>query len=119
MEQKGKNWLAAMLACWTFGFLGMHRFYTGKKGSAVAMLILTLLICTIPISAIWQLVDGITLALGKFKHADGSELQERYTWVGVVYIICAILGILYMLLHFTVMAAIITGALGGGTGAGY
>ena len=119
MEQKGKNWLAAMLACWTFGCLGMHRFYTGKKGSAVAMLILTLLICTIPISAIWQLVDGITLALGKFKHADGSELQERYTWVGVVYIICAILGILYMLLHFTVMAAIITGALGGGTGAGY
>lgn len=119
MEQKGKNWLAAMLACWCFGMLGMHRFYTGKKGSAWAMVVLTCLICTMPITLVWQLVDGIALALGKFNHADGSELQERYTWVGVVYIIFAILGILYMLLNFTVMAAMIGGALGSGVGAGY
>ncbi len=118
-EQKGKNWLAAMLSCWFFGMLGMHRFYTGKKGSAWAMVVLTVLGCTMPITLVWQLVDGITLALGKFKHADGSELQERYTWVGVVYIISVILGILCVLLNFTLMAAMIGGMLGGGSGAGY
>ena len=119
MEQRGKNWLATMLACWMFGCMGMHRFYTGKKGSAIAMLVLTLLVCTIPISAIWALVDGFVIALGNFKHADGSELYERIPWVGVVYIIFAILGVLYTVLNFTMLAAMIGAGFGGGSGAGY
>ena len=117
-QLKGKNWLATMLACWLGGALGMHRFYTGKTKSAVAMLILTILICTIPISMIWQLVDGITIAIGKFRHADGSELYEKITWVGVVYIIFAILGIIYAFLNFAVLGATLGAILGSGTGAG-
>lgn len=91
---KGKNWMAAMMLCWLFGGLGAHRFYTGKTNTAIAMLILTITGCLAPISAIWQLIDGITIALGKFTHEDGSELYERIDWVGYVYIAFMILAIL-------------------------
>lgn len=115
--QKGKNWLATMLACWFLGPLGMHRFYTGKKNTAWVMLVLTILTCTAPISWIWSIVDGFMIALGKFKHADGSELYERINWVGVVYIVLAILGIVFVLFYFTTILAL-AGAMAGGAGAG-
>ena len=117
-EQRGKNWLATMLACWFLGPLGMHRFYTGKKGSAIAMLIMTILVCTLPISAIWAWVDGITIALGKFRHADGSELYERIPWVGIVYIILLALGILCCLMNFAVLGAMLASFAGAGAGTG-
>ncbi len=116
-ELKGKNWLATMLACCFLGPLGMHRFYTGKKNTAWLMLVLTLLTCTFPISCIWSYVDGFMIALGKFKHADGSELYERINWVGVVYIVLAILGIVFVLFYFTTILAL-AGAMAGGSGAG-
>lgn len=116
--QRGKDWSMAMLACWFLGALGVHRFYTGKKSTAWAMLILSLLGFTSIISWIWALVDGITIALGKFKHADGSELNERIAWVGIVYIVLIILGILAFFILFAAIAAAINSALSGLMGAG-
>ncbi len=115
-EQRGKNWLATMLACWFLGPLGMHRFYTEKRNSAIAMLIMSILGCTLPISLIWSWVDGIMIAIGKFQHADGSELYERIPWVGVVYIILLSLGVLGCLLYFTMIGAIVASYAGSGTG---
>lgn len=118
-QQRGKNWLATMLSCWFLGPLGIHRFYTGKTNTAVAMLVLTILTCTMPISMIWSIVDGITIALGKFRHADGSELYERIPWVGIVYIILVVLGLIGTFLYFATIAAFIGAMSSGGAGAGY
>ena len=82
----GKNWLATFCLLFLFGLWGAHRFYTGKTGSAIAMLICSLCIITLPVSAIWCVVDFFTLVFGQFKHADGDELYEPYYWLGYIYI---------------------------------
>lgn len=112
---KGKNWMAAMMLCWLFGALGAHRFYTGKTNTAIAMLVLTLTGCFAPIAAIWQLVDGIMIALGKFTHEDGSELYERINWVGYVYIAFMILAILAIIGYIALFGFAIMAALGNGS----
>jgi TM2 domain-containing membrane protein YozV len=109
---KGKNWMAAMMLCWLFGALGAHRFYTGKTNTAIAMLVLTITGCFAPIAAIWQLVDGIMIALGKFTHEDGSELYERINWVGYVYIAFMILAILAIIGYIALFGFAIMAALG-------
>lgn len=110
----GKNWMATMMLCWLFGAFGAHRFYTGKTNTAVAMLILTITGCFAPIAAIWQLVDGITIALGKFTHEDGSELYERVDWVGYVYIALMILTILVVIGYIALFGFALTSAIGSG-----
>ena len=77
LEQlKGKNWMAAMTLCWLFGPVGGHRFYTGKTGTAWAMLALSI-VGLIPITWIWSLVDGVTLAMGNYKHEDGKSSPQE------------------------------------------
>ena len=112
---KGKNWMAAMMLCWLFGALGAHRFYTGKTNTAIAMLVLTITGCFAPIAAIWQLVDGIMIALGKFTHEDGSELYERINWVGYVYIGFMVLAILAIIGYIALFGFAIMAALGSGS----
>ncbi len=113
---KGKNWMATMVLCWMFGTIGGHRFYTGKSKSAWAMLAMTITCCLAPISAIWALVDGVVIALGQFKHADGDELYERIPWFGYTYLIVMGLiilsSLLYMLLIFVGFAAAVHSGLG-------
>lgn len=111
---KGKNWMAAMMLCWLFGGFGAHRFYTGKTNTAIAMLVMTLTGCLAPISAIWQLIDGITIALGKYTHEDGSELYERVDWVGYVYIAFIILAILVFIGYMALFGFAIATALSNG-----
>lgn len=118
---KGKNWVATMALCWFLGLYGAHRFYTGKTDSGIIMIVLTVLGITAPITAIWALVDGFAIALGKFTHEDGSELYEKIDWFGYLYIalmILAILGVIaYIGVIITLMGAAIS-AVGSGAGAG-
>lgn len=118
LEQlKGKNWVATMALCWFLGYFGAHRFYTGKQNSAWIMLVLTILGITAPISAIWSVIDGVMIALGKYTHNDDSELYERIDWLGYVYIALVILGILICVLYFVSIIAMIA-ALFGAAGSG-
>lgn len=48
---------AAYLLCIFAGVLGAHRFYLGRKGSAIAMLILSITIIGLVITALWALID--------------------------------------------------------------
>ncbi len=115
-ELKGKNWMATMSLCWFLGCLGAHRFYTGKQVPAIIMLVFTLTGVLMPISLIWAIVDGFVIALGKFKHADGSELYERIDWFGYVYIASVILGIISMFLCFSIILGAIIGIAGSAMG---
>jgi len=54
-----KSVVVYFLLLWFFGLLGAHRFYAGKTGSAVLMLILTCTVFGILITSIWWLVDLI------------------------------------------------------------
>ena len=54
-----KSVIVYFLLLWFIGLLGAHRFYAGKTGSAVAMLLLTCSIVGMLITCIWWLVDLI------------------------------------------------------------
>lgn len=57
VQKRGKNIVAAYLLCIFLGDLGIHRFYLGRKGSAIAQLILTITIIGLVVSAVWKIVD--------------------------------------------------------------
>ena len=81
-SQKSRG-TAAVLALF-LGTFGAHRFYAGKTGSAIAMLILALLgIFTslivigwflILADAIWALVDFFMVICGSFKDGQGRAI---------------------------------------------
>jgi TM2 domain-containing membrane protein YozV len=80
MEEKKFNteWLATCLFCFFLGVFGAHRFYTGKTGSAIAMLLITILLgwigIGVAITGIWALVDLILIACAKFTGKDGQPI---------------------------------------------
>ena len=65
-----KSRLAAALLCWFVGVLGVHRFYVGKVGTGVAMLL------TCGGLGVWALIDLIVILLGSFRDQDGRALQN-------------------------------------------
>jgi TM2 domain-containing membrane protein YozV len=65
-----KSWMVALLLCFFLGWAGAHRFYTGKTGTAIAMLL------TAGGCGIWTLIDLIMILMDKFTDADGQSLQK-------------------------------------------
>ena len=68
--------LPAFLLAWFVGPLGVHRFYAGKTGSGVAMLLISLTLVGLLVTGIWALIDLIVLATGNFKDGDGELMKE-------------------------------------------
>lgn len=68
--------LVALLLCWFFGMLGVHRFYVGKTGTGIAMLLLTITFFGMIVTGIWVLIDLIVIASGTFKDNDGCVLEK-------------------------------------------
>ena len=61
------------------GGLGVHNFYLGFTGKAVAQLLITVLSCGIlsPVSAIWGLIEGILILCGNITtDANGNTLSD-------------------------------------------
>lgn len=61
------------------GCFGVHNFYLGYTGKAVAQLLITVLSCFFlsPISAIWGLIEGILILIGNIdKDANGNLLGD-------------------------------------------
>lgn len=69
--------LPTFLMCLFLGPLGVHRFYVGKPGSAVAMLLSTLFTFGI-VGGIWTIVDLIIIAVGSFRDGE-NRLIRRWT----------------------------------------
>jgi TM2 domain-containing membrane protein YozV len=65
-----KSWTAALLLCFFFGVLGIHRFYVGKVGTGILMLI------TFGAFGLWALIDLIMIAVGKFTDKQGLALAR-------------------------------------------
>jgi TM2 domain-containing membrane protein YozV len=76
-NQKSK--MAAGLLGIFLGYFGVHNFYLGYTGKAIAQLLITLLSCFIlsPVSAIWGLIEGILILTGSINtDAQGNPLGE-------------------------------------------
>ena len=72
---KQKSKLAAGLLGILIGSFGVHNFYLGYTGKAVAQLLITLLTCGVgaAISAIWALIEGIMILTGSIN-VDGKNV---------------------------------------------
>lgn len=57
------------LLCFFLGNLGVHRFYVGKIGTGIAMLL------TLGCAGIWTLVDFIIILCGNFKDKYGLAIK--------------------------------------------
>lgn len=68
--------LPATLLCFFIGLFGAHRFYAGKTGSGVAMLVLSLSLVGLVVTGIWALVDLIVLIVGGFRDGDGRRMTD-------------------------------------------
>lgn len=63
-----KSRLAAALLAWFLGIFGIHRFYVGKVGTGILMLV------TLGGLGIWALIDFIVILVGSFKDKEGRLL---------------------------------------------
>jgi TM2 domain-containing membrane protein YozV len=64
--------LVTLLFCVLLGVFGVHRFYVGKIGTGILMLV------TIGGLGIWYLVDLILVLAGSFRDSNGRRV---YRWL--------------------------------------
>ena len=64
-----KNFVAILLLAILLGGLGVHRFYVGKIGTGIVMLL------TFGGLGIWTLIDIIMIAVGNFKDSSGLPIK--------------------------------------------
>ena len=77
LPRHGRNKIVAALLALFLGMLGIHRFYLGRTGSGVTMLLLTMTVIGTAITAIWSLIDAVRLLV-----MPEGEFVERYDLIG-------------------------------------
>lgn len=65
-----KSMVPAALLCFFLGAFGIHRFYVGKIGTGILMIV------TLGGLGIWTLIDFIMIIVGSFKDKDGLPLNR-------------------------------------------
>lgn len=71
-----KSRLVTLLLAFFLGPLGIHRFYLGKTGSGIVMLVLTLTFVGLIVSGIWAFIDVIIIAVGSARDSRGRRVAE-------------------------------------------
>ena len=59
-----------MLLYFFLGGLGIHRFYVGKAGTGILMIL------TLGGLGIWVIIDLVMIVTGGFKDSEGKDLQR-------------------------------------------
>ena len=65
-----KGFVPTLLLAILLGGLGVHRFYVGKVGTGILMLL------TFGGCGIWALIDVVMIAVGNFKDSDGMPIKN-------------------------------------------
>ena len=81
-----KSRLATSLLAFFLGYFGAHRFYIGKTGTAMVMLVLGIvgiplcfILVGIPIVigvSVWRLIDFILAVAGKMEDSNGLLIEK-------------------------------------------
>jgi len=69
MERSPKNYILSLLLCFFLGTLGIHRFYVGKIGTGILMIL------TLGGLYIWQFIDLILIIVGQFRDKQGRFIK--------------------------------------------
>lgn len=69
MTKSQRSPITALFLCMYLGFFGIHRFYTGKIGTGILMLV------TLGGLGIWAMIDLVTIASSKFTDKEGRYLE--------------------------------------------
>ena len=69
-EVSTRGMVPAALLCFFLGGFGIHRFYVGKIGTGILMIL------TLGGLGIWTLVDFVMILLGSFKDKQGLPLRR-------------------------------------------
>ena len=64
-----KGFVPTLLLCYFLGVLGVHRFYAGKIGTGILMIL------TFGGFGIWIIVDMVMIAVGSFKDGRGLLIK--------------------------------------------
>lgn len=73
LAQDERNKFVAAILAFLLGPLGIHRFYVGRTGSGIAMLLLTMSVVGALISVPWALID-----LVRYLTMSNGEFASRY-----------------------------------------
>ena len=65
-----KNWLTTLLLCIFLGGIGVHRFYAGKIGTGILMIV------TCGGCGIWTIYDLIMILMGNVTDKDGNAIKN-------------------------------------------
>ncbi len=65
-----KSFPATALLCFFLGSIGIHRFYVGKIGTGILMIV------TFGGLGIWTLIDMIMIVVGHFKDKKGRYVRK-------------------------------------------
>jgi len=70
-QYSDKGFVPTLVLCFLLGGFGIHRFYVGKKGTGILMIL------TLGGLGIWALIDLIMIATGKFTDSDGLLIKAQ------------------------------------------
>ena len=84
VKKSTSSYIATLLLCFFFGGFGVHRFYTGYIVIGIVQLL------TAGGFGIWTLIDLISIALNKYKDAEGNELDAPNSGCGLLVLIIII-----------------------------
>lgn len=73
VETNGRNRYVAALLAFAIGTLGVHRFYTGRTGSGVVMLVASMSVIGLFVTVPWALVDMI-----RYLTMSDADFAARY-----------------------------------------
>ena len=68
-DTSSKSWIATLLFAILLGTIGVHRFYVGKVGTGILMLL------TAGGFGIWWIIDIIMIAVGSFTDKGGNFVR--------------------------------------------
>jgi len=70
MKKSERPYLTTLLLCLFLGILGIHRFYVGKAGTGLLMLL------TSGGLGVWWIIDFIIILMGLFKDKAGRPVRN-------------------------------------------
>jgi TM2 domain-containing membrane protein YozV len=70
IQKSDKDFVTMLLLCFFLGGFGVHRFYAGKTGTGILMLL------TLGGFGFWTMIDFIIIAVGKFKDKEGKVVKN-------------------------------------------